>query len=136
MESGCAVLRGQIDLLFQAADGSWNMVDYKSDQVTPDQIASHAEKYALQMHIYAAAAERHLRQRPAKARLYFLRPAQSYEIEIPPHHRESFQREIEESARQLIDFRRHPEIHSLRSSHCSDCAYQELCESRMFSKRN
>ncbi len=68
------VIHGMIDVLFQQPDGTWAIVDYKSSLVkgyverTDDAteranrmlLAKHAERYYLQVGIYATAVERYL----------------------------------------------------------------------------
>ena len=67
------VLRGQIDLWFEES-GELILVDYKTDDIKPREIAARAEFYAPQLHLYALALERIAGRFPAKAFLYFLRP--------------------------------------------------------------
>ncbi|MCY2927373.1 MAG: PD-(D/E)XK nuclease family protein, partial [Planctomycetota bacterium] len=86
LQLGPVRLRGQIDLLYQAADGRWHIVDYKSDHVGEEGIAAHAERYELQMTTYALAASRWLGQTelgdgPADATLYFLRPGAEHRFD-------------------------------------------------------
>ena len=53
-------LAGQIDLLYQDAQDTWHIVDYKSDRVAPADVPAHAARYEFQMLTYAAAAGRFL----------------------------------------------------------------------------
>jgi ATP-dependent exoDNAse (exonuclease V) beta subunit len=61
------IVRGQIDLWFEAG-GELVLVDYKTDR---DE--SSAERYALQLRLYALALERYAGRRPDRAVLYYLR---------------------------------------------------------------
>ncbi|MEL6269836.1 MAG: UvrD-helicase domain-containing protein [Chloroflexota bacterium] len=67
------VIHGVIDVLFQRPDGTWVIVDYKSSQVdgyieyneaaerqNMQLLMEHAERYHLQVGVYAAAVERYL----------------------------------------------------------------------------
>ena len=67
------VLRGQIDLWFEEG-GELVLVDYKTDDIKPREIAARVEFYAPQLRLYALALERITGRFPAKAFLYFLRP--------------------------------------------------------------
>ncbi len=62
---------GTIDRLCELADGSWAVIDYKSDPVTPAGYASKAEEYALSLSMYCEAAEQLLGGKPAPGYLYF-----------------------------------------------------------------
>lgn len=70
-----AIFSGQIDVLFQTREGEWHLWDYKTGQF-PASVAD-AEllaPYALQLGLYALAAERHLGRPPASIGLIALRP--------------------------------------------------------------
>jgi len=80
LRAGPMEIAGRIDLLYQAADGTWRVVDYKSDRVGPDEAAAHARRYELQMLVYLAAAGRAVGEAPAGAALYFLRAGRSVAV--------------------------------------------------------
>jgi len=73
------VLRGQIDLWFDSC-----IVDYKTDDVSPEEIPARAEAYALQLQLYAIAIERLTGKAPDTAILYFLRPNVEVAVEVTP----------------------------------------------------
>jgi ATP-dependent helicase/nuclease subunit A len=78
-EAGALVhLYGFIDSLYQAQDGAWRLADYKTNQVTSEEVARTASKYAMQMYVYAMAAERVLGESPRELVLHFLRPGVEY----------------------------------------------------------
>jgi len=67
------VLRGQIDLWFEEADGNLVVVDYKSDQFDPETRQARLEAYKTQLRFYAAALSRQWNKRVKEAWLYLLR---------------------------------------------------------------
>lgn len=67
-------LQGYIDCLYQTADGRWQVVDYKTNQVTADGVPRLAAKYELQMLVYGLAVESFWGVGPAELVLHFLRP--------------------------------------------------------------
>jgi ATP-dependent exoDNAse (exonuclease V) beta subunit len=73
------VLRGQIDLWFEEG-GELLLLDYKTDNVRPEDAASHAAAYALQLRLYALALERITGSLPSRAYACFLRPGQAIPI--------------------------------------------------------
>jgi ATP-dependent exoDNAse (exonuclease V) beta subunit len=73
------VLRGQIDLWFEEG-GELLLLDYKTDKVRPEEAASHAAAYALQLRLYALALERITGRVPSHACAYFLRLGQTIPI--------------------------------------------------------
>jgi CRISPR/Cas system-associated exonuclease Cas4 (RecB family) len=75
------VLRGQIDLWFEEA-GELLLLDYKTDTVRPEDTASRAAAYALQLRLYALALERITGRMPSRAYACFLRSGQTIAIAL------------------------------------------------------
>jgi CRISPR/Cas system-associated exonuclease Cas4 (RecB family) len=67
------VLRGQIDLWFEEG-GELILVDYKTDDVGPEEAVTRADSYALQLRLYALALERCAGRLPDRAYVCLLRP--------------------------------------------------------------
>ena len=61
-------IQGIIDLLFKDAAGKWILLDYKTDRDSPDI----AERYRVQIELYAAAVEALLKIKIAEKYLYLL----------------------------------------------------------------
>ena len=75
------VLRGQIDLWFEEG-GELLLLDYKTDTVRPEDSASRAAAYALQLRLYALALERITGRMPSRAYACFLRSGQTIPIAL------------------------------------------------------
>jgi ATP-dependent exoDNAse (exonuclease V) beta subunit len=73
------VLRGQIDLWFEEG-GELLLLDYKTDNVRPEEAASRAAAYALQLRLYALALERITGRMPSRVYACFLRLGQAIPI--------------------------------------------------------
>jgi ATP-dependent helicase/nuclease subunit A len=67
------MLRGRIDLMFPINE-DFAIVDYKTDNVTKDQIATRAETYRAQIETYRTALERLANKRVTAVYLVFLEP--------------------------------------------------------------
>ncbi|WP_425400811.1 UvrD-helicase domain-containing protein [Aeoliella sp.] len=67
-------LQGYLDCMYQAEDGSWRVIDYKTNQVSADGVAELVEKYELQMLVYGLAVEQTWGTAPDELVLHFLRP--------------------------------------------------------------
>ena len=123
------VLRGKIDLTYQDAAGNWHIVDYKSDQLRPDESpADHARHYRMQLLLYAAAAGRFHGQRPTDARLFFLRSGVEHAFALDQGQAESALAEARQLARSLIYDRRRGLFARREESACAFCQYARLCE--------
>ncbi len=127
LAQGRAVLRGQIDLLFEDRAGRWRLVDYKSDRVSTDQVARHAEGYQLQLLVYALAAWRFHGAAPADARLYFLRPGTAHELALSESVLGDASRRLERLTGELIAARRSGRFGRNAGEACAFCPYRALC---------
>ncbi|MGA2257670.1 MAG: PD-(D/E)XK nuclease family protein, partial [Thermoguttaceae bacterium] len=66
-------IQGFIDCLYKDRVGDWHLLDYKTNRVSPETLASTVESYEMQMLVYALAVERILKRPPAEIVLHFLR---------------------------------------------------------------
>jgi len=126
-------LTGVIDLLYQDAEGDWHILDYKSDRVSPPDVPAHAERYELQMLIYAAAAGRFLADLPdgpppaeADAALYFLRPSRLVTFAAGGL-AAAAERRLTDLADRLADCRRTGQWPRRNDDACRFCRYAVLC---------
>jgi ATP-dependent exoDNAse (exonuclease V) beta subunit len=123
MEVENVVLRGQIDLWFEDR-GKTVLVDYKTDRVSAADAPARAERYALQVRLYALALERLTGRAPAEAYLYFLRPNAAVPVDLRPSlfdAPEAAVREFREAQERL-----HFPLHE--GQHCRTCPhFGRLC---------
>lgn len=55
------IIHGQIDLLYQSAEGIWTLVDYKTDYIQRDgDLRAHSQRHLTQLAVYARAARERL----------------------------------------------------------------------------
>ncbi|MDP6544134.1 MAG: UvrD-helicase domain-containing protein [Phycisphaerae bacterium] len=129
LTAGQLTLRGQIDLLYCDDQGSWHVVDYKSDRIAgDDEITQRAGNYELQMLAYSIAAGRHLDQPIADAALYFLRPAREHTFTIDPGALQTARDRLAALTENLITARRSNQFERVQSAHCDYCPYSALCD--------
>lgn len=123
-----AIVRGQIDLAYKDQAGMWHIVDYKSDRVEPGpQVAERAAHYELQLLLYAQAAGRHFDGPVADAKLYFLRPARTYEFRADADALSEATHRASNLAQRLIESRRSGVFERLGHEKCARCSYSGLC---------
>ena len=65
------LVQGVIDCLWQEDDGSWVLVDYKSDRISPGQTHLILERYSGQMQLYRYAVE-HILGQPVKEAYFYM----------------------------------------------------------------
>ena len=85
-------LQGYIDCLYRDSADQWRLLDFKTNQVGPGEIAKRAAASELQMLVYALAIETVLGTAPAELALCFLRPGLEYHF---TWHADARQRAIE-----------------------------------------
>lgn len=127
-----AILRGKIDLLYQDAAGRWHIVDYKSDRVGPEGLAAHAQRYDLQMQIYAEAASRYLRaagegEGVADITLYFLRTGDSHVQPVTAETIAQARDRVASLAAALTTARRAHSFARCQRDQCGFCMYHGYC---------
>ena len=71
-EAEAPYIQGFIDCLYQDGDG-WHLLDYKTNRVSAESLASTVANYEMQMLVYALAVERVLKRPPVELVLHFLR---------------------------------------------------------------
>lgn len=67
----CVVVQGVIDLCFME-DDQWVIVDYKTDRVSRVEAAKSAQKYAVQLNLYAKALQRITHTDVKEKHIYYL----------------------------------------------------------------
>ncbi len=67
-------IRGFIDCLYQDAAGAWRIVDYKTNDVSANEVERTTKHYEMQLYVYAMAVEQALGASPMELVLELLRP--------------------------------------------------------------
>jgi ATP-dependent helicase/nuclease subunit A len=72
---------GKIDRLCELSDGSWVVIDYKSETVTPDAYSLVVNEYKVSMGVYVKAAEHLVGGKPVVGWLYFTERGDNYQVD-------------------------------------------------------
>jgi|GEM_PF-1775965 len=75
-------LSGQIDLLIERPDGTYIVVDYKTDSLSQETPESKVEYYTPQVLAYAYAVYRSTGKIPVRTSIYFTRLRQEYHVPV------------------------------------------------------
>jgi len=124
-EYGPAAITGQIDLLYRTGD-DWHVVDWKSDHPTAADLPAKAERYELQLLIYADAMARHTSRLPASASLYFLPNGLTHSFEIAPQRLAEAKTRLARLADELLDARRSGKYRRCNRDSCDFCRENNL----------
>jgi ATP-dependent exoDNAse (exonuclease V) beta subunit len=127
---GGHLLRGQIDLWFEQA-GRRVLVDYKTDQVDPEEARERLRTYGLQLQLYTLALEQAGGKRPTQAVAYFLRPNLALDVDVG----EQALERARDAVRQFFSAQAKVEFPLRVGEHCLRCPhYRGLCPARLSSR--
>lgn len=71
-------LQGYLDCIYRDSNGSWHLLDFKTNRISDQSVAEVAVKYRLQLAVYALAMEKYLGDRPTELVLHFLRTGKEH----------------------------------------------------------
>ena len=119
-------LSGQADRVVFYPEGTLGVIDYKTDQVTAENMQQKTAHYRLQLAGYALAARAVFGLSVRDVRLYFVRTARTMPIDAGDEALASAERELQEIAGFI---RSHPDEsdYVCRTSHCPACPFQPVC---------
>ncbi len=89
------LLKGQMDLVFQMANGEWVILDYKTNRLKSAQKEALAADYALQLALYALVFKKLYGEVPQKGVLYFSAIHEAHETRYRGQDFEDFEKELD-----------------------------------------
>ncbi len=119
------LLRGIIDRIDIAPDGSIRIVDYKTGKTPDPRYGERKERF--QMRFYALVIERLRRRRPALLQLLFLRDGGRLEIRPTPDDLAQVEHEIREIWSEITAAAAAGRFRPRRSALCAWCSFQDRC---------
>ena len=123
------MLEGRIDLLWENADGSLGLLDYKTDHVDEAGAERHGHYLRRQLEVYCLAVTQVLGREPARAGLYFLVPGVEVALATPLR-----QEEVHQGLLQLMHQMRMGPYPKQPGDGCP-CPYETLCREQPYSDR-
>lgn len=118
------LLRGFIDRVDVAPDGSIRLIDYKTGKKP---LPQYSTKEQFQMRFYALLVERLRGRRPALLQLLFLRDGGTIELRPDAGDLEKVEFEIRELWNDISAAARAGQFRAKKSKLCGWCNFQELC---------
>ena len=117
-------IRGVMDLVFENADGSWEVLDYKAAAPAPQRAEQAAAEYELQLGLYTLAAGKWLGRPVRRWTVYFLDAARPIEHNVTSGDLTA----VETAAREaLADIATRRFAHERQTEACKICRFQPLC---------
>jgi CRISPR/Cas system-associated exonuclease Cas4 (RecB family) len=122
------MLEGRIDLLWENADGSLGLLDYKTDHVDGPGAERHGRYLRRQLEVYYLAVTEVLGRAPARAGLYFLEP--DVQVVLPTAAKE----EVRSGLLNLLERMTRGPYPPEPGEGCP-CPYEMLCRQEPYSTR-
>ncbi len=118
---GSFILAGRLDRLDEHADGSLEVIDYKStlSEVTPEDVRG-----SLALGCYTLLVRHHFPGRPVRASIYALASGLRATAEFPEEELEGLEEDIQRVARQIDAAESYPPVFG---PHCAKCPYSRIC---------
>jgi ATP-dependent exoDNAse (exonuclease V) beta subunit len=126
------MLEGRIDLLWENADGSLGLLDYKTDHVDEAGAERHGRYLRRQLEVYSLAVTELLGRTPARAGLYFLVPDR--EVALPTPTRQGPEEELRRGLLDLLQ-RMTTGPYPRQPGEGCPCPYEAPCRDRPHSSR-
>ncbi|TCS94917.1 UvrD-helicase domain-containing protein [Hazenella coriacea] len=122
---------GVIDLYLRPSTGSCQMIDYKTDQVTNDQVEALAHEYKPQLQLYTLAIQQIEGTLPDEATLLFLKPGIKYTFPVDQEWMREAKERLWESVEWLRSFDLTQPWTAVPGERCQYCHYNFLCDKAM-----
>ncbi len=114
LRMGPFILQGIFDRLFRNREGLWEVLDFKTNRISPARVAETARKYRFQVEAYALLLSRlYPEQKRFPVTLFFLEPMESVRTEFTPIELQGIHRNVLELMQEL--YRRERELFSPHS---------------------
>jgi ATP-dependent helicase/nuclease subunit A len=117
------LIRGRIDLVFGDGNGTYTILDYKSNNIGEKEVEGHVKQYELQMQLYAKALEAIYDHRPKEAILYFLVPGIAANVDVS----EGAMAKTQERLDTFFTTAKSGEFPMIKGDMCNWCAYKKFC---------
>ncbi len=96
-----AFLHGYLDCLYRSREGSWHLLDYKTNRVDVADVANAAKVYEPQLFVYASAVQQLLGVWPDEVVVCFLQPGVEHRFEWSTADRAELTRRIRQAMQAL-----------------------------------
>ena len=121
-------MEGIIDRLQWNERGEWELIDFKTNDVTPQGALEAAEEYRAQLRLYVLAARREWGIVPDRATLFFLRPGVEVTCEVDKAWIAEAETLLKAAAKGLKRGRNLAEYAPMPGKRCAYCDYRLICE--------
>lgn len=121
-------IEGVIDRLHRTSDGSWELVDYKTNDIEASRVMETAKEYLPQLQLYVLAAKEVWGLDVSQATLFFLKPDQEFSWKVDQQWIQQAKKKLVETADQLRQGKEIGDYPPDPGKQCRYCHYQRICE--------
>ncbi|MFD1408970.1 UvrD-helicase domain-containing protein [Kroppenstedtia eburnea] len=121
-------VEGVLDRIHCTPDGVWELVDYKTNDISEERVEEVAREYLPQLQLYALAAREEWGIQAGRAILFFLKPGRCVEYRTDREWMEKAEETLRESARLLQQGQEMEDFPLRPGRRCSYCDFRNICE--------
>ncbi|MGF7086258.1 ATP-dependent helicase/nuclease subunit A [Kroppenstedtia sanguinis] len=121
-------VEGVLDRIHCTPDGVWELVDYKTNDISEERVEEVAQEYLPQLQLYALAAREEWGIQAGRAILFFLKPNRCVEYQTDPEWMEQAEKTLREAAYLLQQGQEMQDFPLRPGRRCSYCDFRNICE--------
>ncbi|MBA4492972.1 UvrD-helicase domain-containing protein [Paenactinomyces guangxiensis] len=119
---------GVIDLLHHRPDGTREVIDYKTDELRPEEAKETAAEYLPQLQLYVLATKQKWEFIPEQATLYFLKPNLEVSFTVTDEWLQDAEKQLEKNVQWLRKTSAYEPWSANPGKRCRYCDFKLICD--------
>ncbi|PTX64426.1 ATP-dependent helicase/nuclease subunit A [Melghirimyces profundicolus] len=120
-------VEGVVDRLHCTPDGSWELVDYKTNGIRAEEVEATAREYLPQMQLYVLAAREKWGRQVSRATLFFLHPGKEFSWEVDDEWVRQAEEHLAETSRLFLRGQGIEDYSPRPGKRCGYCEFRHFC---------
>lgn len=121
-------VEGVLDRIHCTRDGVWELVDYKTNDISEERVEEVAQEYLPQLQLYALAVREEWGIEAGRAILFFLKPGRCVEYRMDREWIKRAEETLRDSARLLQQGEQMEDFPLRPGRRCNYCNFRNICE--------
>ncbi len=123
-------LRGTIDNIYVYDDKQLEIIDFKTNNITKEEVEEKSREYKLQLESYCLAASNLFSVDSIKYRIEYLTPATNFSESLQKEDIKQIQQKITSLGNKIADSTAKEDFKVKQGKNCEYCMYGKLCQSK------